>query len=356
MAKGVTIPKGTHPAKLLGDDVWKKLKERAEGVEGGATEDQIKSMLGSALMQKFASAPSGNKSGKGAVNLKGLSKEELQNRRVKNNTFSRSVTGSDDGMDADGNSFENAEIDQILASFVGEEQAEEILKKSEEIDDDKRKSFIEDEVKKVAKEKNEAVKDGLKDLAPAASEQYEKMVKDGKLKDGDPMIFEPSSDKPMPGGMCELMQKMGMNVDPRNCIVTYQQSPAGSNPMVKSITCCFVVKPPQQMQNEESNVRKLCGKYGNCLGGEEKEEFDKKISGHAEDAKKDGPLMDVEEFKKVAAQDHKNSFEAAVSNAKNNEAVEAAKDVAQEMRGMVSGDDDSHHAAPQNKSSGISRE
>lgn len=174
----------------------------------------------------------------------------------------------------------------LFASDEGEEKAKAVFEEAQkkfphplagqlDINFESRKKFIEAEVKKIAVDRDEKLHNSLKGILDLII----------KNKTG------PCS------GVCKeeiynLFQSLGIDVDKDNLQTHFNPGP----PQILTIT--FVLRPTENLKNDNSEINKLADYYKNncCPNEEQKKNFGDAWDKHRENAKIGGPKIEKDKF------------------------------------------------------------
>ena len=107
------------------------------------------------------------------------------------NRVDRVEATSFDGIESSGFKFHKQPISDIIAYCFGDEKGKKKLKEINDEagkynDDDKKKKYIEDQLRDYAKVNvDDKISGGLKENFFGASEKYQQAIKEGKIKEGE---------------------------------------------------------------------------------------------------------------------------------------------------------------------------
>ena len=221
------------------------------------------------------------------------------------NRVDRVEATSFDGMESSGFKFHKQPISDIIAYCFGDSKGEEKLKEINDEagkynDDDKKKKYIEDQLRDYAKVNvDDKISGGLKENFFGASEKYQQAIKEGKIKDGERLTLENagSIDKDK-DPMFSMLKGLGLNISGDNCRADYQETVNASGAKVKVLSLSFVNRPTTNIIDPDSQHQKLASAYANTLNPDERKQFQDSFARHTENARNGEPKMSVDDFNK----------------------------------------------------------
>ena len=215
-----------------------------------------------------------------------------------------------DGDNVKGYKYADDKISNIIDYCFGNTEDQDNLKKineeAQKIQDlQKRKEYIEDNLKDHAKKIDKNIAQGLVGNLKSVQELYQQQVESGKIKRGEPLEIDQSAQDSTKAIMFGIMKKNGLNINEDNFKVNYQESPDGKN---KVMRITFVNRPTADLANNNSVHHDLAKTYAQTLSPEQQSQFNQEIANHSQNAKTGGPIIPTAEFNKNADEKFQKDF------------------------------------------------